>query len=95
MDAYKLTVLSQWKMQATNRAERRGLVKTEVPDFEIEQRSELDSKRDELKAQSCPVIDYNFENGVLICPQCMRFLTQDIGYINESSVASIGVKWLL
>lgn len=33
--------------------------------FEVERRSELDFKRDELKAQPHRVINSNYENGVL------------------------------
>lgn len=52
----------QRELQAASRSEWRTLIKAKVCDFEIEHRSELESKRDELKARSSTVIIYNFEN---------------------------------
>ncbi|KAG7295806.1 hypothetical protein JYU34_004672 [Plutella xylostella] len=74
---------SQWEKHAALRPEWRALVKTKVRDFEVHRRAELDLKRDELKARPPALTQYNYENGVLTCPQCARVFTNKIGYTSH------------
>ena len=71
---------SQWENLASNRRDWRSRVKAKVFDFEARRLSELDAKRDELKARPPVAINYNFVAGTLTCPQCARTFTHKIGY---------------
>jgi hypothetical protein len=75
----------QWEMQAANRPGWRSLVKKHAGDFESRRRSELDDKRDELKARPPAVISYNYVNGVLSCPLCSRAFNNKIGYVSHTN----------
>ncbi|KAL0860281.1 hypothetical protein ABMA27_009699 [Loxostege sticticalis] len=75
---------SQWERQAAKRPEWRSMVKAKIFDFEAKRRSDLDTKRDELKARPPAAINYNYNiNGVLTCPQCARTFAKKIGYISH------------
>ncbi|KAL0809101.1 hypothetical protein ABMA28_012726 [Loxostege sticticalis] len=74
---------SLWEQQAARRPEWRALVNSSVKGFENRRLLELDARRDELKARPPAAISYNYVNGVLSCPQCVRFFTNKIGYISH------------
>lgn len=74
---------SQWEGLAAQRPDWRALVRNKVSDFEERRRSELDSRRDELKARPPAAISYNYDNGVLTCPQCARTFSKKIGYCSH------------
>ena len=74
---------SRWEQHAAKRSEWKALVKTKVFDFESRRRSELDAKRDDLKARPPTAINYTYINGVLTCPQCARIFAKKIGYISH------------
>lgn len=75
---------SEWEQMAIRRPEWRTLVKTRVKDFEDKRCSELDARRDELKARPPCAIPYNFCNGVLTCPHCARTFSNKIGYVSHA-----------
>ncbi|CAK1597804.1 unnamed protein product [Parnassius mnemosyne] len=75
---------SEWEQAAARRPEWRSLVKTKVKMFEENRCSELDARRDELKARPPCAINYNFCNGVLTCPHCTRTFVNKIGYVSHA-----------
>ncbi|CAK1603720.1 unnamed protein product [Parnassius mnemosyne] len=75
---------SEWEQAAARRPEWRSLVKAKVKMFEENRCSELDARRDELKARPPCAINYNFCNGVLTCPHCTRTFVNKIGYVSHA-----------
>ncbi|XP_063624759.1 uncharacterized protein LOC134796499 [Cydia splendana] len=74
---------SDWERKAAQRPEWRRLINDRVNIFETERRSELDKKRDELKARPPTSISYNYVGGVLTCPKCARVFSKKIGYVSH------------
>ena len=72
-----------WEKQAQNRLEWRRNVHSKVYAFEDTRRSQLDKKRDDLKARPPANITYNVVNGVLTCPLCARSFTAKVGYASH------------
>ena len=77
---------SRWERLAAQRPEWRRMVNSQVREFEVQRKADLDTKRDQLKARPPAAITYNFENGVLTCPQCARSFAAKIGYISHLRV---------
>ncbi|XP_028170391.1 uncharacterized protein LOC114360035 [Ostrinia furnacalis] len=74
---------SQWEGLAAQRPEWREIVKRQVHEFEEQRTTELDAKRDDLKARPSAAIHYNYVGGVLRCPQCARDFAAKIGYVSH------------
>lgn len=73
----------KWEEKASCRSEWRCLVKNKVDDFEEQRKSELDVKRNAIKAKPPAAIVYNFVDGVLTCSQCSRTFTHKVGYCSH------------
>lgn len=74
---------SHWEDQASRRPEWRRFVNDKVTDYEIQRRSDLDAKRDALKAKPPTVIFYHYVEGVLTCCRCSRTFSNKIGYCSH------------
>ena len=72
-----------WEESAARRVEWRTLVHRKVDEFELERRSDLDKKRDDVKSRPPALILYNYINGVLTCAQCGRTFIAKIGYASH------------
>ncbi|XP_028172489.1 uncharacterized protein LOC114361593 [Ostrinia furnacalis] len=59
---------SQWEGLAAQRPEWREIVKRQVHEFEVQRTTELDAKRDDLKARPSPVLSAPQTAGTLMEP---------------------------
>ncbi|KAI8433746.1 hypothetical protein MSG28_015725 [Choristoneura fumiferana] len=74
---------SSWEEQARRRSEWRRVVRDKVTEFELQRRSDLDMKRDALKAKPPTAIFYHYVDGVLTCCHCLRTFSNKIGYCSH------------
>ncbi|KAJ2944521.1 hypothetical protein O0L34_g3866 [Tuta absoluta] len=74
---------TKWEVHAEKRSEWRRLIKLKIDDFEDQRKSDLDSKRDLLKARPRIAHTYNYVAGILTCPICSRALQNKIGYCSH------------
>lgn len=65
---------------ATDRPQWKGIVNTEVSEFETKRRDEVNLRRNELKARVPEAIYYNYVGGMLTCSECGRTFSAKIGY---------------